>query len=125
VQDPDDRSLTEEIQVRGAELVDKVKALIQEGNVRRVVVRRSTGEAIVEIPLTAGVGIAGLLTLMAPVLAALGAMAALIADFRVQIEREPQGKTRNPPELRKPPGSEDADGEGGYISRGGDGEGRR
>ena len=88
-------SITEEITVRGAELVDKVKELIQQGNVRRLVVRRSSGETLVEIPLTAGVGIAGLLTLMAPVLAALGAMAALIADFRVQIERDetvPQDK---------------------------------
>ena len=82
------RTITEEITVRGGELVDKVKELIQEGNVRRLVVRRASGEILVEIPLTAGVGIAGLVTLMAPVLAALGAMAALVADFRVQIERE-------------------------------------
>ena len=87
--DKDPRTLTEEISVRGADLVEKVKTLIQEGNVRRLVVRRPTGEALVEIPLTAGVGIAGILTLMTPVLAALGAMAALLADFRVQIERDP------------------------------------
>lgn len=84
----DPRTLTEEIEVRGGELVDKVKALIAEGNVRRLVIRRGSGEALVEIPLTAGVGIAGLMTLMAPVLTALAAMAALIADFRVQIERD-------------------------------------
>ncbi len=86
------RTLTEEITVRGADLVERVKALIQEGNVRRLVIRRPSGEALVEIPLTAGVGIAGVLTLMAPVLAALGAMAALLADFRVQIERDDQPK---------------------------------
>ena len=124
VQDQDDRTFSEEIQVRGAELVDKVKALIQEGNVRRVVVRRPSGEALVEIPLSAGVGIAGLLTLMTPVLAALGAMAALIADFRVQIVREPPGTTRDP-KLLTPSEDEDADGEGGYVSRGGNGGGRR
>ena len=84
----DNRSISEEITVRGTELVDKVKELIQQGNVRRLVVRRSGGETLIEIPLTAGVGVAGLVTLMAPVLAALGAMAALIADFRVQIERD-------------------------------------
>lgn len=88
--DKDRRPLSEEISVAGAELVEKVKELIREGNVTRVIVRRPTGEALVEIPLTAGIGIAGLLTLMTPVLAALGAMAALIADFRVQIEREPK-----------------------------------
>ncbi len=90
----DKRPLAEEVNVVGAELVETVKGLIHEGNVRRVVVRRSSGEALVEIPLNAGIGIAGLLTLMTPVLAALGAMAALIADFRVQIEREPQAKDK-------------------------------
>jgi hypothetical protein len=107
MQEKDDRPLIEEIQVRGAELVEKIKALIQEGNVRRVVVRRPSGEALVEIPLTAGVGIAGLLTLMAPVLAALGAMAALIADFRVQIERD------GPPEIAHRP-DPNTEGDGPY-----------
>jgi hypothetical protein len=125
VQDQENRSITEEITVRGAELVDRVKALIQEGNVRRVVVRRPTGESLVEIPLAAGVGIAGLLTLMAPVLAALGAMAALIADFRVQILREPPGAPQGKGELPHRAGDEDADGEGGDIAGGGNGEGRR
>jgi hypothetical protein len=74
-----------------------------------VVVRRPSGEALVEIPLTAGVGIAGLLTLMAPVLAALGAMAALIADFRVQIERDPPAGTGAA--LPQPGHYEDVDGE--------------
>ncbi len=114
MQEKDDRPLSEEIQVRGAELVERVKALIQEGNVRRLVVRRPSGEALVEIPLTAGVGIAGLLTLMAPVLAALGAMAALIADFRVQIERNttPTGPETGSPQAFEQDGPyEDVDGE--------------
>ena len=113
MQDKDDRPLGEEIQVRGAELVERVKDLIQEGNVRRLVVRRPSGEALVEIPLTAGVGIAGLLTLMAPVLAALGAMAALIADFRVQIERDgPPKIAQNQPRTLDGDGPyEDVDGE--------------
>lgn len=113
MQEKDDRPLIEEIQVRGAELVERVKALIQEGNVRRLVVRRPSGEALVEIPLTAGVGIAGLLTLMAPVLAALGAMAALIADFRVQIERDgPPKIAQNQPRTLDGDGPyEDVDGE--------------
>jgi hypothetical protein len=81
--------INEEIAVAGSQLVDKVKELMREGSVRRLIVRRASGEAMVEIPLAAGIGIAGLLTLMTPVLAALGAMAALIADFRVEIERDP------------------------------------
>ena len=108
--DKDERTITEEINVRGGELVDKVKALIAEGNVRRLVVRRPTGEALVEIPLTVGASIAGLLTLMAPVLAALGAMAALIADFRVQIVRDADAQ---PTQLPPPSVNDDADGETG------------
>lgn len=111
----DERPLIEEIQVRGAELVERVKTLIQEGNVRRLVVRRPGGEALVEIPLSAGVGIAGLLTLMAPVLAALGAMAALVADFRVQIERDGPATIEHRPirTLGSEGPYEDADGETG------------
>lgn len=82
------RRPTEEINVMGSALVDKVKDLIREGNVRRIIVRRSSGEALMEIPLTAGVGVAALLTLLAPVLAALAAIAALVAQFRVEIERD-------------------------------------
>lgn len=106
-----ERPLSEEIRVRGSELVERVKALIQEGNVRRLVVRRPSGEALVEIPLTAGVGIAGLLTLMTPVLAALGAMAALIADFRVQIERDGPPEIAHRPPLEGDGPYEDVDGE--------------
>lgn len=82
------RRATEEISVPGNALVAKVQELIHEGNVRRLIIRRPSGEALVEIPLTAGVGVAALLTLLAPVFAALAAMAALIAQFRVEIQRE-------------------------------------
>ena len=85
----DQRPITEEITVAGSDLVDKVKGLIQQGSVRRLVVRRPTGESLLEIPLNVGLGVAGALTLMAPVLAALGAMAALVAQFRIEIERDP------------------------------------
>ncbi len=102
----DPRPLTEEITVAGSDLVDKVKGLIQQGSVRRLIVRRPSGEALVEIPLNVGLGVAGLLTLMAPVLAALGAMAALIAQFRIEIEREPDA----PPSTlaKSDPGDDDS-----------------
>ncbi len=86
--DKDQRPLTEEITVASSDLVEKVKALIKKGNLRRLVVRRPTGESLVEIPLNVGLGVAGLLTLMAPVLSALAAMAALVAQFRIEIERD-------------------------------------
>jgi hypothetical protein len=73
--------------------VDFVKKLVADGNVRRLVIRRPSGEALIEIPLTAGVAVGGALTLLAPVIAAVGAIAALIAKFEVDVERidEPPG----------------------------------
>jgi len=75
---------TEEFKVNGEELLAKVKALIDEGNVRRITVRNKEGKNIVELPLTVGVvGVA-----LAPVLAAIGAMAALVTECSIVVERE-------------------------------------
>lgn len=90
------RQLPEEISVTGAALLDKLKELIQQGNVRRLIVRRPSGKVLADIPVTAGVGVAGVLTLLAPVLVALGAMAALLAQFRIEIERDPNDPTARP-----------------------------
>jgi len=80
-------TITERVSVAGGELVDFVKGLIADGNVRRLVIRRPSGEALIEVPLTAGVAVGGALTLLAPVIAAIGAMAALLAKFEVDVER--------------------------------------
>ena len=72
-----------EFQVRGEELLRKVKEIIQEGNARRIVVKDEKGRTFIEIPLT--VGVVGAFFL--PVLAALGAMAALASDFTLQVVR--------------------------------------
>jgi hypothetical protein len=71
--------------------VDRVKNLIQEGNVRRLVIRKSNNDVLLEVPLTAGVAASGVVTIFAPVLAALGAMAALLARVKIQIVREEMG----------------------------------
>lgn len=84
----EDRSWTEEIMVTGNELVDRIKTLMAEGNVRRLIIRKPDGQSLLEIPLTAGVAVGGVVTIMAPVLAALGALAALIAEFKVEVIRE-------------------------------------
>ncbi|MCG6940034.1 MAG: DUF4342 domain-containing protein [Thiohalocapsa sp.] len=81
------RTITERVSVAGNELVDFVKKLIADGNVRRLIIRRPSGEALIEIPLTAGVAVGGALTLLAPVIAAVGAIAALLAKFHVDVER--------------------------------------
>ncbi len=82
------RPLIEEISVAGSALVDKVKELVLKGNVRRLIVRRSGGKTLVDIPLGTGVGIAAVLTLIAPMLTALAALGALFAQFRIEIERD-------------------------------------
>ncbi len=82
-----ERTWTEEIEIAGSQLVDRVKELLEEGGVRRLIIRRPNNEILMEIPLTAGVAVGGVVTIFAPLLAALGALAALIADFKVEIVR--------------------------------------
>ena len=79
--------ITERVTIAGAELVEYVKGLIEEGNVRRLIIRKPDGDVLLEVPLSAGIAVSGALTLMAPVLAALGAMAALVAKVQVEIVR--------------------------------------
>lgn len=74
---------TEEIRVRGEELLAKVKELVHEGNVRRLIIKNEEGTTLIEVPLTIGVIGAVLL----PVWAAIGAVAALATDCTVVVER--------------------------------------
>ena len=75
---------TEEFKVNGEELLKKVKELIKEGNVRRITIKNKEGKSLVEIPLT--VGLIG--TVLAPVLAAVGAIAALVSECTISVTRE-------------------------------------
>ncbi len=75
----------EEIVIAGNQLVDRVKQLVAEGNVRRLIIRKSSGETLVEIPLSAGVAVGGVFTVMAPILAALSALAALLAEVKIEV----------------------------------------
>ena len=77
----------EELKVKAGELVGKVKELIHEGNVRRIIIKDPSGHTFMEIPLTvAAVGVVAV-----PLLAAIGALAAMASDFTVVIERSPEG----------------------------------
>jgi hypothetical protein len=80
-----ERTWTEQIEVSGGELVDRVKEVVKEGNVRRLIIRTPNNEVLIEIPLTAGVAVGGAMVLFLPVLAALGAIAALLAKVKVDI----------------------------------------
>ena len=82
-----DKDWIEEIKVRGAEAVDRIRELFAEGNVRKVVLKKENGEVLFELPLTAGVLAGGAVTLMVPVIAAIGAAAAFLAHVRIEIHR--------------------------------------
>jgi hypothetical protein len=87
---PDDKdkdTWTEEVEISGATLVETVKKLVAEGNVRRLIIKKPDGESLLEIPLTAGVAIGGAVVLIAPVLAAIGALAALLTKVKIVIVR--------------------------------------
>lgn len=73
----------EEIQVFGRDLVGKVHDLIHEGNVRRIIVKDERGNTFVEIPVT----VAAIGAVLSPVLAAIGAISALVAKFTIVIVR--------------------------------------
>jgi len=77
---------TEKFTVDGSQVVDKVKELIHQGNIRRVRLIHK-GRALIDIPLTAGVGVAAVTVLAAPVLAAIGAVAALVTECTIEVER--------------------------------------
>ena len=74
---------TEEYQVDGDYLVHKIKELVHEGNIRRITIKNGEGEKLIEIPLT--IGAVGIVLL--PVWAAIGAVAALVSDCTVVVEK--------------------------------------
>jgi DNA-binding Lrp family transcriptional regulator len=74
---------TEELKITGEELLTTVKELVRQGNIRRITVKNREGKTLVEIPLT--LGVVG--TLLIPTLAALGAVAALVAECSIVVER--------------------------------------
>lgn len=74
---------TEEFRVNGEELIAKIKNLLKEGNIRRIIIKDKEGKVVFEIPLTFGVvGV-----LIAPQLAAIGAIAALVTEATVVVEK--------------------------------------
>ncbi|MDX2161078.1 MAG: DUF4342 domain-containing protein [bacterium] len=82
------RNLNEQFEVAGNQLVDRVKELIEEGNVRRLIIRNPDGRTLLEIPLTIGAVAGGALLFFNPVIAGLGAVAALVARVTIEIVRE-------------------------------------
>lgn len=77
-----ERTCWESMKVEGSELIDQVKKIIHEGNVRRIRIKQNQ-QVVAEFPLT--VGVVG--TVISPILAAIGALAALLTDCSIEIER--------------------------------------
>lgn len=78
------KTTKESFKIHGEDLVKKLKELIKEGNIRRVSIKDKTGKTVIEFPLTIGVvGVA-----LAPVWAAVGAIAALIGECTLSVEKE-------------------------------------
>jgi hypothetical protein len=78
------QTTTEKFDVKGGHLVAKVKELVHEGNVRRIIIKDSRGRTALEIPVT--LGVVGFL--LAPTMAAIGALAAVAADYSIEVERD-------------------------------------
>ena len=80
---PEENVHYEEFQVNGEQLVSKIKEILHEGNIRRIIIKNEEGKTLVEVPLTVGVVGAVLL----PVWAAIGAIAALAANLTIVVEK--------------------------------------
>jgi hypothetical protein len=75
---------TEEFHVNGEELLSKIKKLVHEGNIRKIIIKDKDGKVLIEFPLT--IGVVGLV--LAPTLAAVGAIAALVTEATIVVEKE-------------------------------------
>jgi hypothetical protein len=75
----------ETFRLKGEQLLKKIQDLVEEGNVRKITIHDKTGKEIMSFPLT--IGVVG--AVLAPVFAAVGALAAIIGDCSISVEREP------------------------------------
>jgi hypothetical protein len=85
-QEKETKMSTEQFTISGSQVVDKVKQLIHEGNIRRVRIIHE-GRTVLEIPLTLGAPAAAIAIMTAPLLAALGAFAALVTECTIEVEK--------------------------------------
>ena len=77
----------EEFEVKGRDLVERVKELIREGNVRKLIIYKSDGDVLMEVPLTASVIAGSAMLVLTPILAAIGAAAAFLAEVKIEVVR--------------------------------------
>lgn len=82
--------------LHGENLLKKIKELIAEGNIRKITISDKSGKELLSFPLT--IGVVG--ALLAPVFAAIGALAALIGECSITVEREEKTKEENEPDTK-------------------------
>ncbi len=82
------QTFSEQLEVTGNQLVDKVQELVKQGNVRRLIIRTPDDRELIQVSLTVGAVAGGVVAIAAPWLAALGAIAALVARVKIEIVRE-------------------------------------
>src|ERR1039457_3112720 len=99
----------EQFKVQGKELADKIRELIHEGNVRRIIIKNEHGHTFMEIPLT----VAAIGAIAAPVLAAVGAIATLVAHFEIVVERAAPAAPEDPAASSSPGPNADTTGKQG------------
>ncbi len=85
----EERTFVEELEVTGQDLVRRMHELVEDGSTRRVTIYAEDGTELMSMPLTVGVVAGGLVTLSAPALAGLGALAALVSKVRLEVTRSP------------------------------------
>ena len=78
-------NVKEKFEVAGEDLVEKVKSLLHEANVRRIIIKNQEGKTVFEVPCSIGV----ISAVLVPILAALGAIAALAMSYTIIVERKP------------------------------------
>jgi hypothetical protein len=87
----DQKNTHEEFKVKGEDLLGKVKQLIEEGNVRRIIIKDKENKTLIEVPLT--ISVVGIV--LAPVLAAVSAIAALVTECTIIVERRVNKQSEN------------------------------
>ncbi|WP_204519878.1 DUF4342 domain-containing protein [Actinomyces procaprae] len=101
------RTVVDWITVAGDQLVATVKQLVADGNVRRVILRDSSGREFLSVPLTASAVVGGITVLAAPVLAAIGVVAAMVAEVTLEVERTDVVGVNDSEDGTTPPSSPD------------------
>lgn len=84
----DEKPRIEEFELSGDKVITKVKELVREGNIRRISLKNDEDVTLIEVPLVLGMAGVAAAAMMAPVWAAIGAIAALVARLKIVVERE-------------------------------------